>query len=271
MHPTARSLVAGVAVVLAAAVGGVAVAQAPGDPLAESFLNPPEAARPRTWWHWTRGHVTLKGITKDLEWMHRVGIGGVQLADVNFGGGQEIDAPLDFGSPGWLEAVRHAAAESERLGLEMAIFSSSGWSLTGGPWVQPHQAMKKLVWSKTVVEGPRAVSVKLPQPPSNNGSFRDMGAGRPSRDPTYYGDSAVIAYRAPADERAWPKRGRPSPPVAGRSTAARSTTTAMPRRSRWSSPPAERGWRPRGRPDPRRGPVRQRVVRAAHQFCRARG
>lgn len=56
------------------------------DTLFKNFQNPPESARPRTWWHWTAGNVTLEGITKDLEWIQRVGIAGFQLADVRFGG-----------------------------------------------------------------------------------------------------------------------------------------------------------------------------------------
>jgi hypothetical protein len=185
------------------------LAQAPtqataADSFVNGFKTPPPDAQPRTWWHWTNGHVTTEGITKDLEWMQRVGIGGFQLADVAAGGGQTIDKPLPFGSPEWLAAVKHAANEAERLGLEMTIFSSSGWSLTGGPWVKPEQAMKKLVWSETNVEGPaddpHERSIKLPQPPSNNGSFLDVGAGRPSRDATFYADAAVVAFPTPAAE-----------------------------------------------------------------------
>jgi hypothetical protein len=33
-------------------------------------------------------------------------------------------------------SAHHAASEAGRLGLEMATFSSAGWSETGGPWVQ---------------------------------------------------------------------------------------------------------------------------------------
>ena len=120
----------------------------------QAFRNPPESAWPRTWWHWTRSNVTKEGITKDLEWMKRVGIAGFQLADVNAGGGQTVDKKIEFGTPEWFDAVRHAASEADRLGLEMTIFSSAGWSETGGPWVKPEQAMKKLVWSET--DGRRA-------------------------------------------------------------------------------------------------------------------
>ncbi len=180
----------------------LASAQRPSDSLEIGFRNPPASARPRTWWHWTSSNVTKEGITKDLEWMKRVGIAGFQLADVASGGGQTVQQKIVFGTPEWLDAVRHAAAEADRLGLEMDIFASPGWSLTGGPWVKPAQAMKKLVWSDTILEGPRRVSVMLPHPPTNNGPIRNLRrGGNASADPTFYGDDAVIAFRTPADER----------------------------------------------------------------------
>jgi len=37
--------------------------------LEDGFKNPPEAAKPRTWWHWTSSNITKEGITRDLEWM----------------------------------------------------------------------------------------------------------------------------------------------------------------------------------------------------------
>jgi hypothetical protein len=188
------------------AAAAPAIAEDPPDALAQGFRNPPDSAKPRTWWHWTNGNVTKEGITKDLEWMKRAGIGGIQMADVSGGGGQTVAQKLAWGSPEWFDAVRHAAAEADRLGLEMSIFSSAGWSETGGPWVKPEEAMKKLVWSETVVTGPQRFSGKLPQPPSNNGPFGNWviggGRGRPGAppDPTYYGDSAVVAYRTPEGE-----------------------------------------------------------------------
>ena len=54
-------------------------AQVAGDALQQGFNNPPDSAKPRVWWHWTGGNVTKDGITKDLEWMKRVGIGGRRL------------------------------------------------------------------------------------------------------------------------------------------------------------------------------------------------
>ena len=134
-------------------VAAVAIAQTSGQDLVQGFKNPPESAKPRTWWHWTNGNVTLDGITKDLEWMKRSGIGGFQLVDVASGGGQTVEKKINFGTQDWLNAVHHSAVEGQRLGLEMSIFSSPGWSEAGGPWVKPAEAMKKLVWSETDVEG----------------------------------------------------------------------------------------------------------------------
>lgn len=169
------------------------------DSLRAGFKEPPFAAWPRTWWHWTKGNVTKEGITKDLEWMKRSGIAGFQLADVNAGSGQLVKDTVPFGSPKWLDAVHHAAREADRLGLEMTIFSSPGWSLTGGPWVKPEQAMKKLVWSTVTAEGERPFTGILPAPPSNEGPGPDYANNRNNK-PGFYRDFAVIAFPAPAGE-----------------------------------------------------------------------
>jgi len=186
---------------------GLSLAQSAGDALEKGFVNPPDAAKPRVWWHWTGGNITKEGITKDLEWMKRIGIGGAHVADIGMSGGQIIGEKIEFFTPEWFDAVKHAAAESDRLGLEMSIFSSSGWSLTGGPWVKPGQAMKKLVWSETHVQGPMKLARQLPQPPSSTGSFGSLRGisgnhsdGRTAPAETYYRDSAVIAFRTPPDE-----------------------------------------------------------------------
>ncbi len=192
------------AMVLALTAGVLAAirtgsAQSAGDVLERGFVTPPDSAKPRTWWHWTNGNVTEEGISKDLEWMKRVGIGGFQFVDVAAGSGQIVEKKINFGTPEWYHAVRHSADEANRLGLEMSIFSSPGWSEAGGPWVQPHEAMKKLVWSETGVRGPVTFNDKLPQPPSNEGPVRDLGAHGPNA-PQFYADSVVIAYRTPPDE-----------------------------------------------------------------------
>jgi hypothetical protein len=173
------------------------------DLLENGFKNPPESAKPRTWWHWTNRNITLEGITKDLEWMKRAGIGGMQLADVASGQGQTVKDKIIFGSPEWLGAVKHAASEAGRLNLEMTIFSSAGWSLTGGPWVKPEEAMKKLVWSETRADGPATFSKKLPMPPSVEGPVGNMSrsARITGKEPQFYRDFSVLAFPTPKMEK----------------------------------------------------------------------
>ncbi len=179
------------------------------DALMQGFKTPPDSAKPRTWWHWTNGNVTEDGITKDLEWMKRSGIGGFQLVDVASGGGQTVDPKVNFATPEWYHAVKHAAEDAKRLDLEMSMFSSAGWSEAGGPWVKPEQAMKRLVWSETDVTGGKAFTGKLAAPPSNEGPVRDWSPGSARQaDPNFtmgaapakgfYADAKVLAYRIPA-------------------------------------------------------------------------
>ena len=188
-----------IAALALASLAVTAAAQTAPDSLLAGFKNPPDSARPRTWWHWTNGNVTETGITKDLEWMKRVGIGGFQLADVSAGGGQEVEPKIHFGTEEWYHAVRHSAEEARRLNLEMSIFSCAGWSEAGGPWVTQPMAMKKLVWSETTIDGPKRLDSQLPSPPSNEGPVRDSNAGARPDAPHFYRDSAVIAYRTPQD------------------------------------------------------------------------
>ncbi len=39
-----------------------------GKQLEEGFLNPPQSAKPRVWWHWMNGNITKKGIRTGIAW-----------------------------------------------------------------------------------------------------------------------------------------------------------------------------------------------------------
>ena len=195
MRSTRQRLLGVSALVTLLALGSPSFAQQ--DALRAGFEAPPEQAKPRTWWHWTNGNITQAGITKDMEWMRKVGIGGLMLADVASGSGQVLpeQEKVHFFTPEWLAAVKHAGAESKRLGLELTLFSSPGWSLAGGPWIKPEQAMKRLVWSEATISGGKAFNGKLPAPPSKAGPFRDWTTSQNPEE--FYRDVAVLAYRTP--------------------------------------------------------------------------
>ena len=85
-----------------------------------------------------------------------------------------VENRLAFMTPEWKKAFRFAAAEADRNGLELAIAASPGWSETGGPWVQPKDGMKKLVWSETEIAGGQRFTGRLAAPPSVTGPFQDL-------------------------------------------------------------------------------------------------
>jgi alpha-L-rhamnosidase/Glycosyl hydrolases family 2, sugar binding domain len=169
------------------------------DSLRNGFNDPPNGARPRVWWHWMNGNITQEGIKLDLEWMHRVGLGGFQNFDADLGTPQVVPHRLAYMTPEWKAAFKYATTLADRLGLEEAIAGSPGWSETGGPWVPPAEAMKKYVWSETQVEGGKPFTGTLAKPPTTTGPFQNLSINeKTTAVADYYMDSAVIAYRAPA-------------------------------------------------------------------------
>jgi len=180
----------------------LAHAQNASDPLKSGFQNPPNGARPRVWWHWMNGNITKEGIQLDLQWMHRVGIGGFQNFDAALATPQVVKTRLAYMTPEWKDAFKYATTLADQLGMEEAIAGSPGWSESGGPWVPGSQGMKKYVWSETFVKGGTRFTGKLPHPPDNTGAFQnlsihDLLSAPPGTAPTpqFYADSVVVAYR----------------------------------------------------------------------------
>ena len=148
--------------------------------LEEGFARPPAEARPWVYCFWLDGNVTREGITADLEAMQRAGIGGALIMDGALG---NPDGPVRFLSDEWRQLFQHFVAESARLGLEVNMNNDAGWAGSGGPWVKPEQATRKVVMTETTVNGPAHFDAVLPQPPTSHDSYRDI---------------AVLAFPAPA-------------------------------------------------------------------------
>jgi hypothetical protein len=198
-----RNLILSVSAILVLLLGCNGPDQRMWQTLESVFQNPPDSAKPRVWWHWMNGNITKEGIKADLEWMHRVGIGGFQNFDASLETPQIVEKRLIYMTPEWKDAFRFATELADSLGLEMAIAGSPGWSESGGPWVKPEQAMKKFVWSEIHVEGGRLFSGKLPKPPSATGVFQNMGeieGNSSDHSNEYYADAAIVAFRVPEDD-----------------------------------------------------------------------
>ncbi len=156
---------------IALCLSSIAFGQAKNDSLAKAFAKPPESARPWVYWFWLNSNLTKEGITADLEAMKRVGIGGVLIMEVDQG------APVGkvaFNSPEWRELFKFMLAESKRLGIEVNMNDDAGWNGSGGPWITPDKAMKKVVWTEFEVKGPGTFRMPLNKPETVAGFYKDL-------------------------------------------------------------------------------------------------
>lgn len=168
-----------------------------GDPEA-CFHEPASEARPRAYWYWMNANATQAGITRDLEDMAAVGIGGVYLMTI--GSADErtlVDPPAVQLTEHWWDLIRHAAREGERLGIEVAMNACDGWALAGGPWITPELSMQKVVHSEVFVEPGASFDGPLPRPPAQVKERLDTGPTHVEAFETdYYRDLAVFAVPA---------------------------------------------------------------------------
>ncbi len=164
--------------------------------LVADFKNPPVSARPYVWWHWMGSNFSEAGITRDLEAMKASGIGGATIFNLT-SAVQESHAPTQnnpwpdqtYRSPRYWAALRHAAAEARRLGLEIGLHNTVGYSTTGGPWIDEERSMQRLVWSTTEATGGQRADLLLPKP-----EFKAIeGWGASGRQVSFYRDVAVVA------------------------------------------------------------------------------
>jgi len=155
--------------------------QSPGttESIAQLFSSPAADAWPWTYWYCISGNLSREAITADLEAMRKVGIRGAIFMEVEL---LIPKGPVSYLSQEWRNLMQHATQEATRLGITLDMNNDGGWAGAGGPWITPELSMQMVVWSETAVEGPKTVSVPLPQPKT----VRD-----------YYNDVAVLAFPAP--------------------------------------------------------------------------
>ncbi len=172
------------------------------DELEAGFRRPPEATRPRCYWYWMDGQVTRQGITRDLEAMQRVGIGEGYIGIISGQAGAPVGVRSKAFTEEWWGHIEHAIREGGRLGVDIGLFNSPGWSQSGGPWVKPQQAMRYVALQELRLRGPQRFSGVPPTPP---GEVQDI---------------AVLAFPAPDGE------GTPAPITSRKPTLVRFETAA---------------------------------------------
>ncbi len=181
MFPQTRIVVLGFLLVCLLTSFGLVCHAADGEPALErGFRQPPDQTKPWVYWYWMSDNISREGITRDLEAMARVGIGeafigNIFLEDIPLGDVKVLTEP-------WWELVEHAIREAGRVGVNIGMFNCPGWSQSGGPWIEPGQAMRYLVSSEMRVRGPAGGERQVPAPAE---PFQDV---------------AVIAFPAPQSD-----------------------------------------------------------------------
>ncbi|MDR1675064.1 MAG: glycoside hydrolase family 2 [Tannerella sp.] len=165
--------------------------------LEAGFATPPSYAEAGAFWMWLEGNISKEGILSDLTEMKRVGINNPTVFDASVCPGTTYGTLTErpaagpvFMSPEWRELFVYTCRVADSLDMDISLNICSGWN-SGGAWVTPEHAAKKIVWSEIVVDGPKQISEQLPLP---KGLLTDERTGKP-----FYELVAVLALKLAAN------------------------------------------------------------------------
>ncbi len=97
-------------------------------------------AKPWAYWWWMGNSVSPEGITANLEKYSKAGMGGLHIVPIYGEKGDEENF-IQYVSPEWMEMLKHAVAEAERLNMGIDMTSGTGWPF-GGPLIDEAHAAK---------------------------------------------------------------------------------------------------------------------------------
>jgi len=114
-------------------------------------------ARPYVIWFWFLNDVEPEEITRELEEMASIGIGGVEVRIIDDGRFERASFPpvrrMAYLSDEWLDVFAHVCAEAERLGMKVSTNLGMGWRY-GGPWITKEHQSKRMACAYAVLRGP---------------------------------------------------------------------------------------------------------------------
>ena len=158
-----------------------------------NFQNPPRENRPETWFHFIGDNVSREGVEADLAAIADAGISGVQWFHGAFGGRWPgVEQPVVPLSEEWEQMVGHMARTAHEKGLRLTLQTCPGWAMAGGPWIEPEEAMRDLIWSRTDVPAGQKGTLQLPKGQPSEEDWRD------------YRDICVLAFPTPEGDTGAP-------------------------------------------------------------------
>lgn len=171
-------------------LGGSAFAQDSISTVEKNFKDTPESQQLGIYWYWVAGNMSKEGVVKDLQAMKSVGINRAFIGMIGEGQGAP-QGPVRMFTDEWWDILHTMFKTAGELGIEIGMFNSPGWSQSGGPWVEPSQAMRYLGYVKDTVSGP----VRF------NGKLRELGKdAQPVRVLAYPLSAASVSFASEVAE-----------------------------------------------------------------------
>jgi hypothetical protein len=99
-------------------------------------------SKPWTRWWWMGNAVDEQNLTRELEEMKNVGIGGVEITPI-YGVKGEEERFIEYLSPGFADALNFTIQEAGRLKMGVDLPPGSGWRC-GGPFVPEEKGLWSL-------------------------------------------------------------------------------------------------------------------------------
>ena len=201
-------------VLLAVPAARVAVGAVGATPtLDREFATPPREAKPYTWWMWLGTVNPPEAITRDLEEFRAKGLVGATIKASSLGpvwypdqkvvlegkeyrkvktdeyGGKSGKTPFErmtFWSDEWIVAIRHAAKEANRLGMDLGLQIG-----TTAPreFVSNEFSQQVIEWSEASFKGPGLFEGTLPIPTGKAHKKDEKRFGDP-----YHRDIITLAF-----------------------------------------------------------------------------
>ncbi|NND05035.1 MAG: hypothetical protein HKN87_01530 [Saprospiraceae bacterium] len=167
--------------------------------LDQIFLDPPDEAKPRTYWIWAHGNFDYTRIKEELTTLKEMGLGGADIFDMGIGDPFDIIPPgNEFMGREMLDGIAFSLEEAKKLGLSMGLSVSCGWN-AGGPWTPPDEQIMRLLFWRDTVSGPTTLqTIGFPEVPTTfqkpYGQFELYPQIDDDGFPEFYQNVSVMAY-----------------------------------------------------------------------------
>jgi hypothetical protein len=158
-----RGVLVALVMAMAAIAGGGTAGQDRAAQERAEWARAANTRKPWVRWWWPGSAVDRDSLTRQLEELARIGVGGVEITPIYGARGYE-PRYIDFLTPEFMAMLEHVGREGQRLGLGIDMATGTGWPF-GGPWIDKDHALAKAVLRDGKLAGePTGMMVKRAAP-----------------------------------------------------------------------------------------------------------